>query len=686
MKLDYLQINILALTIYLFSLSLEKIFDAAFLFNISGLFLLFIATPLAFFQLCPLPSFSLLEKYFAFLVFYFFIYTPTFFFLNQLFGVFISTENILIVNLIIFSLALIKTRLHAGETLSINPKQLFNKTNRPILLALAGYIILHVTNYYFYRFIPEWDGYTDLVKIGNDVKSGEIGQIYRGFFYTASDILAVFSRIEPYTIFTIFFIGLQTSLLLVLYRLIRIFKINNLAIEATLYLVALSIPVINMEVDMTRPQNVVIIFLPILIYFLFQYSQERKSAYLILSALIGIFGINYHEFFIFPLLVYIGWLAFFIAKKTLNKSDGAKNQIIYSLLLLCFFLASVVAIEKLNILQSIINTAQNIGKDILNISQWKLWFLGNYSSDGTNLQMGWPGIGGAAKYYAYYLSPILAFIMGVFVYFFIIKAPLYKQALLRIILPLFLVLFIFSEILPRLNHLYLPERFWLLMDILIIIAMVPIIKFVSTQYPKIIKLFLIILILSCVSILGSFYVAINKKALTSDNEYRAALWIKKNTPENAFFITQSANGPMLHFFAHRTTVPVSSEYFLSDKILEQDPETEIIKLRKYHEKRIKEANSYVELYTTNKISFPEFSDKIQEEKILIKKIEREIATWEKLVDQSKYVVYSFDKFNTIYKEREWWMSANAYGANLEKFNKAYTLVYADGGVYIWKIR
>ena len=77
---------------------------------------------------------------------------------------------------------------------------------------------------------------------------------------------------------------------------------------------------------------------------------------------------------------------------------------------------------------------------------------------------------------------------------------------------------------------------------------------------------------------------------------------------------------------------------------------------------------------------------ILKEKTIIKNIEKEIQELKRISDQPRYILYSFDKFDTLYSQREWWMLANAYGANIEKFNQAYPLVYHDDGVYIWKVR
>lgn len=687
MRINYIWSNAISIAFFLIALAIKHAPGSEILLAATGLFSLFIATPLAFFQIFKITSFSTIEKYFAFLTFYFFLYSPFFFFLNQLVGIRISVTNILIANLAIFACALVTTKLKPGDVITIQTKQLLDKKNALLIVALSGFILLHIVNYHFYHFMPEWDGYTDLIKIEGGLKSQDVAQSYRGFFYTSIGILSTFSGIQPYVLFTILFIALQTSLLLVLSQLVHLFGIKKKPVEATIYLLALSVPVINMEVDMTRPQNVVIIFLPILIYFIFKFLTEQNRAFLMLAASLTVGGMNYHEFFIFPLLTYAGWITFVFLRRALSPYESRERRSIALLAIICFGLAGLLAVREIGILHGVIATMRNIIIHITDLSAWRLWFIGNYSNDGADLQMGWPGVSGAMKYYAYYFSPALILVLGTFIVGFVKKLSFTKTPLIRVILPLLCVLLTFAEILPRLNHLYLPERFWLLIDILLIIAAVPLLHSIAEDARKYFKPILSFLAALClIGLTGSLYIAAQKKALTSESEYHAAMWIKTHTEKTSSFITQSANGPMIAFFAKRKIIQIEPDYFLAEEVLEQDPSMEIEKLNHSVVKRNAEINSLVNQYTENRMPFFEFADEIQTQKAILKKTEKEISLLERLVDQPKYIVYSFNKFDTIYRDREWWMRANAYGANIEKFNRGYPLVYAQDGIYIWKVR
>ncbi len=687
MKIGYIPLNLSTVALFLLGLSLEHWLDFSFLLVTTGLSYLLLVIPFTLLQLLKNTRLSLIEQYFACLVVFFFVYVPAFFFLNEWFGIRIAPSNILLANIGIFITVLILKKFDSGTPIAVSFNGIFQMERILPVAALFFFIMIHAVNFSLYVFMPEWDGYADLEKISRTIETGSVVQGYRGFFYTATAILSAFARIAPYDLFTIVFIGLQATLILVLYRLIQLSDIRHSLLAASLYLLPLSIPVLNMEIDMTRPQNIVIIFLPIFLYFLSRFIEEKQPVFLVFTSLIAVFGANYHEFFIFLILTYSIWLIFTVLRKVF--SETGKDRTIHTLILACIALAGAAAWQSAGFLRYTTSTLQKIISQVADISEWKLWFLDQYASDGAVLQMGWAGLEGAAKYYAYYLSPAAALLLGILAVLLFTKNgdEIAKNALIKASLPLVIIFLLFSEVLPRLNYLYLPERFWLLIDIGLVLLAVPLASHIAARFERMINLFCVALVFfSLIGLSGSFYVASGKKALTSPDEYQAALWIRDNTPPDALFITQAANGIMVEFFAKRKTLPTDPEYFLSEHLLEQNPEAEIIKLRSKLNHELSETDTLVEEYTSNRIGFIEFADRIQEKKALLKSARKEIEGWEKVIGQSRYIVYSLDKFDTIYREREWWMRANAYGADFEKFNRAYLLVYAKNGVYIWKVR
>ena len=186
-----------------------------------------------------------------------------------------------------------------------------------------------------------------------------------------------------------------------------------------------------------------------------------------------------------------------------------------------------------------------------------------------------------------------------------------------------------------------------------------------------------------IGISASVYVAWQKKSLVTGNEFKAVEWIRNNTPADSVFITQGGNGQMVNYFAGRKSYIPNSDYFLSDKLLDVNSlylnyELEILNLDKtvaeylrnfdYKNTEISELNKFIALKRGAYLSL-----------LKNKEIQADLS------NSPKYILYSFDKFNNLYTEREWWMKSNYFGAKLDKFNSL-PLVYNVDGVKIWKLK
>jgi hypothetical protein len=687
------QINILTIALYTIASLISSTFHIEFPMQVIGLTSLFIVTPLTILHAFPQHKLSASEKYLALLTLYFFLYVPIVFFANRVLNISLTPPNLLTLNILIFIIAFFANKFfkRPPETysLEISPKKIASavRDNKVLIVMLFAYLSLHAINYGFYRFMPEWDGYSDLIKIEKNTESGSISQSYRGFFAASVTIVSVFTKIDPYFVFTLVLIPLQSTLILVMHRFLALYQIRDRPIADLLLLFTISVPVLNMEIDMIRPQNIFVLFLPILIYFLHRARQEKSLPFAFLSGLILLFGLNYHEFFTFPFIIHTIWLFWSQTKKHLHKDAPREQKIIFIQFCFIAVLLAALLFERMGIFHYILSTAQIILLKISDIHSWKLWFLDHYNSDGEHLEMGWPGLEGAIKYYAYYLSPAMLFIFSLLIFTIVKqKTDLFKNNLLAIILPLLGVFLAFAEIMPRFNYIFLPERFWLFIDILLILSAPALMSFLSQNRKQQLAFRGLVTLLIVVGISGSFYIASAKKSLISEAEYKATVWIKNNTPKDAYFISQSANGPMIRYFAKRSIIHPDPNYFLSDKILEEDLRQQIDNLNSDLEKHLANVTDIAKKFIENSMSFTNFADSVQKEKIAIQKINAEIEMKRKAVGESRYIVYSLDKFNTLYSQREWWNLANAKDANLEKFHKAFPLVYNDGVVYIWKIR
>jgi hypothetical protein len=683
-------INGLLLFLYLISFYLEKKVGIDFFLNIFGLAYLVFLTPYNLLRI--INSFIYVpnkERFLSYLILYFFLYVPLFFFLNNFFDYFLNTTNILILNLIIFLISLIITK---NKKFPID-KILFEKKdllkNWPLIVGLFLFGLVHSINFYFYKFIPEWDGYSDMLKIENVVSTQLLSVEYRGFFVSSASIMSSFTKIDPYQLFAFWFIALQTTIIIVTHKLLKEYDIKNKIIQLIVILAALSVPVINMEIDMTRPQNITIAFLPVFIYFIYKALKEKTTYYWFMTGIICIFGINYHEFFVFFLGVFSIFFLMHIFKKYPINSKDQKNKLILILIAIIVFLLLFLANQYINSFSFVIQVFKNIINNITHTENWRWWFLGNYNTDGPDLQLGWPGITGAIQYYGYYLSPAVLFTFLTSFYFYFKNKFLLKDLLVLIILPFLIIFLAFAEIFPRINFVFLPERFWVFIDILILITIIPLIKNLE-KLNLTDKTRKIILYLGIISIIigigGSFFIAKNKMALTTEEEKPAIEWIKNNTPKNSLFITQSSNGPLIRFFAKRKMAPSSELFFISDSLQPLDIKIELENLKKQKEELENKISLELNRLLNNKNITENELPKLENLFESVAKIKNEINRKELEEKTSLYILYSKNKFSSLYAQREWWLKANFFGANLEKFNNNYELVYNKNNVLIWKIR
>ncbi len=699
LKNNIIFLNISILLLYAIAFWLYKTTHFLYLINFIGFIYLLFISPLNILILLHWKFKNLIDYLLACLVIFFTIITPFWFFANALFHISLSQKNILLFNALIFIIYIITIILKKELPTSDTVKQEFTLPILsihkiffdywPLLFILSLYGLMHFINYHFYVFMPEWDGYTNLINIKKYINDNTIPTTYRGFFTVAVILLSNFAKINLYSIFTFWFILLQTSQIFILYQLAKIHGIKNKIHNLLLLSTALAIPVINMEIDMTRPQNVLLILMPIYIYYSYLALKNNKIKYWILTILISVMGLNYHEFFIFTLFIQVFITINLSFSKYWVKALDKKNKIIFILLLIILLLLFILANDYIPAIHGMRSRLALILSQVKQIEHWRWWFLNNYVGDNSGQQVGWPGLFGAIKYYAYYISPVVLFLSFILALLIWIKQISFKSIILKITLPLIILLFTCAEILPRLNYFFLPERVLLVLDLTMLPLVIFIYKTLKQSFsPKILKLFLIsLLLLNFIGMIGSFYVAWQKKSLTSPNEFIAAQWIKENTEKDSLFITQAASAVTIEYFASRSIIKTPTNFFDGEAEISPNTSEKMLLPVQQINQRFKLLQK--ELQTTI-ISDSKDIDQIMSSLLSTKKsvyaIEKRIISIDYHAKPSIYALYSMDKFKGLYAKREWWLKANHYGAKIENLTKKYPLVYNENGIYIWKIK
>ncbi len=585
------------------------------------------------------------------------------------------------INIVIGLLMILATS--AISFILTNKKKDLRKTtyrhDKYILFGVGVFLLVHLATTLAYRFVPEIDGYSDIIKIENILSSGIFSISYRPLFTFFVTYLSTISKIQPYWLFKFGMLAIQLSGIFCLYQIIKSFNLKNSFAKFVILLALVSVPVINLEIDYIRPN---VVFIAALIPFIYYLSKglDGNKKFLITSSIISIVGTMYHEFFI--LLFVINFIFIFLY---FWKNATVFKKFIITLFTFISSILILANIKKITSLQSALGALDNIISLLANGITWSWWPLGTYlNMDGNNL--GWSGLDGTSKYYAYFLSPFLFFVFIFYAYTFLrkLKQGIQITSLEKIALSLLLIGLTFSELLPRINFKTLPDRFWPLISISLIVLLIPTLSKLENLFSKKITRIIVIFII-LIGIGGSIFMAKAKSGYTSEKEYTASTWIKQNTSTDAIFITQGGNGPMLSYFANRKAISPFASFFIKKSNLQGRSEIPISQNFLNNATTLFNASlddpSDENLFSLN-TNLKNYHEEFEKEK-LINNLENPAFKFPE--NNDIYVLYSNDKFNNYYGQRQWWRDANFYGANLEKFKDGYDLVYNDNDIiYIWK--
>ncbi len=542
-----------------------------------------------------------------------------------------------------------------------------------IFFWFLAYLALHLVFYSIYFTIPEWDSYSNIVSVRENLISGSIVSSYRPLFNASLTIFSVVSSVDPYVLFPIVLIIAQSSLLFSVYLFTKDNKdkfLRGLLLASTL-----AVPVINMEIDIPRAQSILLILMPILFYFLNTYFSTKKNLRdLIVIFWISIVGLLYHELFAILVLIVLFSVAKIIIKYLIN--GDKKDKLIIFLICLVALLLGWIAYSNIFSVSYAIGLVNKVISNLINNFSWKWWFLStDLSAD--NMFVAWIGWKSIAMYYGYYLSPI---IVGWILILSISFTKIRKLTKIQTSL-LFagIIFFSLSEILPRMNIGILPERSWVFFDVIILLFTAYFLK--KIKLSEITNIFIVFLII--ISIYGSFVVAVGKKSLTSPEEMEAAEWIKTNTPKESIFISQQANNQIIWFFGERKLISPNKDFFLSENIIEQNEvnicESDIVA------SEINKVKSLLSDFDIIYGNVESLSVYVNDARAKIKRFKSICYPSLIFFHSPTYVMYSSNKFEGIYSTREWWRDVNYFGAKLDKFN-IYPLEYDYGGVKIWRLR
>lgn len=316
------------------------------------------------------------------------------------------------------------------------------------------------------------------------------------------------------------------------------------------------------------PQAVITVILSYFFFFLIYSWMTKDLFYHYLSGIVIFLTFFYHELAALP---FSAWLAVtLVANAGIIKRTAFKNKL-SSLLLVLLVLSNFSTVFK-----SLIAFLSLWMKQLffaISALHPNLLFPARYINvDG--ISMGWEGLSGVMKYYAYYAGGVTPIILLATVYFFIrnkrfhafILTESKRNPSLAVLMVNFLLFFSIAEVLPRLFSIaLLPERAWAFAGIFSLAFLVVLFVFFNTKkvtFPS--WLNAAITILFCINIGGAFYINELKRYIITQGQIESAEWIKANLPENRI-IFASGNSNLLKFHAQSTALGVPSRSFYYDR-------------------------------------------------------------------------------------------------------------------------
>lgn len=575
--------------------------------------------------------------------------------------------------------------LKQPSTLEQSPKRLSSTLGWAVLTYLAIFSV----NFLLYPYIPESDSYGALLSLerlqtGVSTLAEEPG----GFFISVSLVLNEITQIPLYWLFK-----LVLPLLSGVYALLFFDLSKSLSPKLRLLgtLAVLSVPVVVQEFLIPRSQSVFLLTLGPALYLISSLTAGERNLrnlwWLITLMGIGIVGYAIHALFLTILLLSL------IATATLIWPKVRRNPLES---LFAVAVTGVILTPWLNQYNIIggVGRLFEILWETLASPQWRWWFISSYVNVDGN-EVGWPGLSWLF-YYGYNMGLLLPVLfLGA-----ITARPKWRAFFGGTMWPYSATLFIYlivAEVLPRLGLAYLPDRAWLIVALTATFFVPKMLELYSARF-KTRWNFTVLVLLATFSIVISSYVTYAKQGWVTTEEYRAAKFIRESTPPNAAFLTQGGNRVMVRYFGNRYQTVPPEEFFM-----EANQETARKYIEELRQKPIREARANAERKRELEARLTQLIDHListtrNEDRIILNnEIGLARDSYEALIQKIRaneqeprlegpvYVLYSTNKFNSLYAQRAWWKSSNFYGADLSGFDQ-FPLVYNKEGVKIWQIR
>lgn len=578
------------------------------------------------------------------------------------------------------------SKLPPSRSLKIDLKEL-RLVIGVFLVALAGALII-------YPFIPEADSYTYLMRL-RDIQADPtlFPSEGRPLFLVLAQIFNSVTGLSPYWLFKLGLPLLGVTMTLTAYLLTSAVT-KQRWLRVTYSLLPLCFPVVFQELLISRPQSIFLIIVGPALYFIGKLSIERANPrhiyLLLLLSSIGGIGLKIHTLFALILAVGIaGLVVFYIPRIIRRPIDSVLIGIGVMVAIYPWVAKTGIVGDMGEVIRLFIETAKN------NHFVW--WFLDHYRNVDGN-EAGWPGLTGLL-YYGYNLGLFLPGLLVLALFWRNKRDSVRTNG--RILWPLWTtvaIFFVIAEVAPRFNFAYLPDRAWLVIALAFSLT-IPFLSapFLRKDWPKPYQLGLIAIVV--VATVSSWAVSYGKDGWINARDYSAISYLREQTPKESVFLSQGSNHVLIRYFGERTMVrPLTDIFTTTDNNAVEDYFSDLREQRQRSldanagrlaslRKELRRVQTKLSNETMRDDPLQLAQEQLVRQEYLLAMDEREIVLKSfAALDRPTYILYSRNKFKSIYASRSWWKTSNFAGAQLEKFSNRYPVVFDQNGVTIWKVR
>lgn len=414
-------------------------------------------------------------------------------------------------------------------------KSFFRFLLHPLFALVALSLLIHVINVFQYDIFPEKDSYGWILQYENAFANHSLN-LYRPFFAALVYFLHSFSGLSVGQIFKYVLPFFSVIVLFPLWMMAK--TIPRLQWQMLFLGFSLVSPTVIFQMESIRPQIMVVCFLYFLLGMTF-YFRFQKSVFFdfILGSLL-LLGIFFHSGFgiLFLLwvisMIWLHWRWCWQRKQLVML--GASGFILGVFTLFQFAQMS----GYLNFIPELV---KSLVINFFSLNTNFLYPMVYVNSDG--VPMGWPGLIGVIKFYAFYVGPLVFFSVAT-IFFLYINSKSARSFFLdhfrerRFFFIYFSIgiFFLVTEIFPRFfNIALLPDRIWTFLAILLLLPLFFLIVFIEKRILPLWQerlLFLVLFFSICANIIGAGYVNNQFQYISSPEEMKAFQWIQDRLPSN----------------------------------------------------------------------------------------------------------------------------------------------------------